>query len=71
MILMTFGVMMHLSPLSLKGNQKFENFKIKRVEGDHFGNKKIPYLINRLANFDEILHDGLLLAARVIVYMPW
>jgi len=28
-ILMKFGIMMHLRPVHLMGNQKFENFKIQ------------------------------------------
>jgi len=35
-ILMKFGMMMHLSPLHLMGNEKFKNLKIQ--EGRHLEN---------------------------------
>jgi len=49
-----FGMIMHLRPPNLMGNQKFQNprwwtdaiLKIKNLD------------INRLADFDEILRDG-------------
>jgi len=55
-ILMKFGRMMHLSPLNLMGNQKFQNPRwrtsaILKVE-------KSRYIIRRLADFDKILHYG-------------
>jgi len=53
---MKFGVMIHLSPPNLTGNQKLKNFKIQ--DGGHLENRKPRYLTNRLADFNEILHDG-------------
>jgi len=55
---MIFGIVMHLRPLYLMGNQKFKNFKSNVADGVILKIEKSQYLRNRLADFDEILHDG-------------
>ena len=60
-ILIKFGMMMHLCSPNLMGNQKFKNpwwqtAAILKIE-------KSRYLVNRLADCDEILHDGTYLSS--------
>jgi len=50
-ILMKFGMMMHLSPINLMGNEKFQNFKIQDSGGDHLENRKIVISPKPLGRF--------------------
>jgi len=57
-ILMKFGTAMHIRPPNLAVNQKFKkNSKFMIADGGHLENQKSWYLQNRLADYDEILHD--------------
>jgi len=61
---MKFGTAMHISPPHLMGDQSFRISKSKMTDGRHLKNKKLRYLHNHLADFDEILHGDTYYSSR-------